>query len=175
MDRGAWRATVHGVTGSDTTERLTLFCARHWSGPWEYGGERDGLGPRLAEPTPPTLGSSLCVSPHSPSVWGAGHPTETSGPHPNRTLLGGEAAVLDSGVCMPSCYPGPECILWTHLGGQWWLTEPPTLPASLFHVRPHWVEMTVAGMGIWSRRCSSESGTSFQQISVIVSLAESAL
>lgn len=69
---------------------------------------------------------------------------------------------MDSGVCMPSCYPGPECILQTHLGGQWWLAEPTTLPASLFHVRPQWVEMTVAGMGIWSRQCSSESGTSFQ-------------
>ena len=28
----------------------------------------DGLGPRLTEPTPPTLGSSLCVSPRSISV-----------------------------------------------------------------------------------------------------------
>ena len=92
-----------GRIESDTTERLTLLCARHWSGPWEYGGEPDGLGPRLAEPIPPTLGSSLCVS----SVWGAGHPTETSGPHPYRNLLGGEAAMLDSGVCTALLLPGP--------------------------------------------------------------------
>ena len=25
MDRGTWRATVHGVTGSDRTEQLTLL------------------------------------------------------------------------------------------------------------------------------------------------------
>ena len=26
MDRGTWRATIHGVTESDTTEQLTLFA-----------------------------------------------------------------------------------------------------------------------------------------------------
>ena len=26
MDRGAWWATAHGVTESDMTQRLTLFC-----------------------------------------------------------------------------------------------------------------------------------------------------
>ena len=161
-----------GHTESDTAERLTLLCARRWSGPWEYGGEQMAWVPASQSPHPLPW-DLLYVSLLAPSVWGAGHPTETSGPHPDRTLLGGEAAVLDSGVCMPSCYPGPDCILQTHLGGQWWLTEPPTLPASLFHVLHN--EMTVAGMGIWSRRCSSESGTSFQQMSVIVSLAESAL
>ena len=28
MDRGAWQATVHGVTESDMTERLTLSLSR---------------------------------------------------------------------------------------------------------------------------------------------------
>ena len=33
MDRGAWRATVHGITESDATEQLTFFQAI-WSAPF---------------------------------------------------------------------------------------------------------------------------------------------
>ena len=32
MDRGVWRATVHGVTESDTTEQLST--AQHSKPPW---------------------------------------------------------------------------------------------------------------------------------------------
>ena len=28
MDRGAWRATIHGIAKSDTTEQLTLYYRR---------------------------------------------------------------------------------------------------------------------------------------------------
>ena len=29
VDRGAWQATVHGVTESDMTEQLSLYCMTH--------------------------------------------------------------------------------------------------------------------------------------------------
>ena len=29
MDRGTWQATVHGVTESDMTEQLSLYCMTH--------------------------------------------------------------------------------------------------------------------------------------------------
>ena len=49
MDRRAWWATVHGVTQSETTKRLTLWF--HLATP--YGGMWDLSSCPGVEPTPP--------------------------------------------------------------------------------------------------------------------------
>lgn len=110
----------------------------------------------------PHLGISMCLlTLHQCGELGI--PLRPLGPTPTGTSEEEKLPCWTVGCALPSCYLGPEHILQTHLGGHWRLAEPSTLPAScLFHVRPQWVEVTVAGMGIWSHRCSSESGMSFQ-------------